>query len=89
MFFLTHFLVVPCTASPFGRLTYTKTAGFEGVKRMTALLAKRNAIVLCGHIHRSLFVRYRSEEGTISQLTSFSLVPPKQPRFKVECDGDG
>ena len=54
-------------------------------RRMITLLAQRNAIVLTAHVHRTNLTRYRSEEGTITQFVSYSIMGPgEQPPFREE-----
>lgn len=75
VFFLTHLPILP---SSFGKqpdwVVYGQRPNRpEERRRVVSLLAKHNAIVLCGHIHRTGIVRYRSDEGTITQVSIFSM----------------
>lgn len=75
VFFLTHLPVIP---SGEGRrpdwIVYgMRSDNAQERQRLLKLLARHNAIVLCGHIHRTVLSRYRSEDGTITQLASFGM----------------
>ncbi len=90
LFFLTHYPLLPCTPTSFGGLSLYATAGPDKLKRITALLAQRNATVLCGHIHRTTYTTYRSDLGAIRQFSSFSIVsqPQLEPAVELEVRTD-
>ena len=75
VFFFTHLPVLPCSSGkqPDWILYGQRPNRPEERRRVLSLLAKHDAIVLCGHVHRCSLVRYRSEEGTITQLSLFSM----------------
>lgn len=89
VFFLTHFPVIPCTRGYADIVFYRPENRPEERAQLLKLLAERHAVVLCGHIHRTVFTRYRSPEGTVVQLTNFSLVPPRAAHLPIPARGDG
>lgn len=89
VFFLIHYPVLP--SSPGGSVPIMFGSASAQPKRqeLLQLLAQRQAIVLCGHIHNTTYSRYKSELGTVSQLSLFSLVPAKETPFVTRAEGDG
>lgn len=90
VFFLTHLPVIP---SGEGRrpdwIVYgLRSDNAQERQRLLKLLARRNAIVLCGHIHRTVLSRYRSADGTITQFTSFGMPVSLDGEYK-EVKGTG
>lgn len=75
VFFFTHLPVLPCSSGkqPDWIIYGQRPNRPDERRRVLSLLAKHHAIVLCGHVHRYSLVRYRSEEGTITQLSVFSM----------------
>ncbi len=87
VFFFTHYPLIPSLAS--GGVSIVFADKDKERQKLLELLAERKAMVFCGHIHRTTFSRYRSEEGEITQLSIFSLLPPKSPDFAIVTEGDG
>ena len=70
-FIVCHLPIIPTGAGrwiPFGNPKFDVER-----KALLKLLCKRNAIVLCGHIHGNTFMEFTDEAGTVSQVTSISL----------------
>ena len=91
VFFSTHLPVLPC--SP-GRSEWIvngwRPNNPEQRRRLVSLLARRNAIVLTAHIHRTTLLRYKSQEGEITQLTSYSMPSVLEGKFvQSKLDGEG
>jgi len=90
VFFLTHLPVLPCGEGrrPDWIVYGMRSDNAQERKRLLTLLARHNAIVLCGHIHRTVLSRYRSPEGAITQLASFSMPVSLEGEYK-EVKGVG
>ncbi len=85
VFFLTHYPVLPALRNQFADdIVLGRPDRSDPRRKLLKLLAGRNAIVLCGHIHRTTLTRYRDENGQITQLSSYSRVTAPEAEFKLE-----
>ena len=66
VFFLTHLPVFPCSVSVPDWLIQGRTA-------ISAMLAGRNAVVLCAHTHAPSFVSVSGADGNFSQMVVCSM----------------
>lgn len=89
VFFLTHLPVIPCAGGSPDWIVFGRPDRSEERRKLLSLLAGRNAVVLCAHIHRTTLFRYRSPEGTITQLSSFSLPANLSEKFAETYEPDG
>ena len=89
VFFMSHSPVIPCSFTKAPAAVFDKPHEVEQRRKLIALLASRNAVVVCGHLHRYVFLRYQCAEGTITQVCVFSMSPGAVPRPVKRQDGDG
>ena len=64
---------------------------FVGKKMIeaTELLSRHNGIILCGHHHRNMLLKYRGKSGEVVQLSVASMVQPTAEQNRVrELDTD-
>lgn len=55
----------------------------------TELLSRHNGIILCGHHHRNMLLKYRGKSGEVVQLSVASMVQPTAEQNRVrELDTD-
>ena len=60
----------------------------EERREIRALLARHNAIVLCGHTHNTEFLDWRGDGGRITQMTMSSVwAKPEQGSYKELASG--
>ena len=86
-FFVTHGQVVPCDQSRWIMLGAQERDGER--RELRSLLAKRNAIVLCGHTHKMEFIECEFPEGRISQFTFNSVwTYPRQSQLAIYASGE-
>jgi len=85
VFFLTHYPVLPALRNQFADDIVLGRPDRSGPRRkLLKLLAGRNAIVLCGHIHQTTLTRYRDADGQITQLSNYSRITTPEAEFKLE-----
>ena len=84
VFFMTHLPLLPCAGGDPSWIVFGSPKQNAERQKLLSLLAKHNAIVLTAHIHRASLFRYQSQEGTITQLTTFSMVTDSEKTFAVE-----
>ena len=84
VFFMTHLPVLPCAGGNPSWIVFGSPKQNAERQKLLSLLAKHNAIVLTAHIHRSSLFRYQSQEGTITQLSTFSMPTDSATAFSME-----
>jgi len=89
LFFLSHSPLIPCTFNAAPAAIFDKPKEFEKRRKLIDLLASRSAVVLCGHLHRSIFLRYQCEAGVVTQVCIYSMPAEEKPLPVNRIDGDG
>ncbi len=89
VFVVCHYPVLPVSGRGIRAVAFGNKNRDAERRELLDLLASRNAIVLCGHIHRFGLTEYNNGSGRITQvmfnstIDSFSWLDPK----KMETDG--
>ena len=89
-FIMTHGPVFPADISSCRWIFHggASAAETEARRHFRQAFAKRNAIVLCGHIHTTDFMDWYGDGGRITQMTMSSVwTSEKQKKYEVRSEG--
>lgn len=90
LFVLTHYPILPRALSSKLLFSPQGKANLTRYQNLIKLLARYQAIVLCGHIHRNTLMRLENEHGKITQLTIYSMCPAEDmATSEITQEGDG
>lgn len=85
-FVIGHYALLPLPGMRAGCMFFDK--GWEKPReQMLKLFLEYDVIYICGHIHASSVVDYRTDAGNISQLMAFSILSPKLTKPSLELRG--
>lgn len=73
-FVIGHYPVLPIPSS--GGCVFFSPEQEKNRQKLWDMLGKADAIVLCGHIHRTALVEYQHKTGRISELVAYSMLSP-------------
>lgn len=83
---LVHIPVIPCSARSTWHI-YARPDQADQRARILAALGARNALVLCGHVHKNSVLQRTTDAGTISQICTVSVIPRPQVNPKDHLEG--
>ncbi len=85
-FFVLHPPVVPYNARA-DWIVYAGETARPMRQRLIEMLARRNAIVLSGHLHKYGLLEYRTQKGSFTQVAVSSVLTKDHPKPKDERIG--
>lgn len=87
---MTHYPLVPYKMTNKLLFSPLGTSGPEVYMRLIDKLMKNNAIILCGHTHKTTVSQMKDKNGSVTQFSIFSLYPAdKQESSQLRYSEDG